>query len=140
MRVLGIDHGTKRIGLALSDPFGVIASPFGFFDTHPRTRLKKRLEKLFLEQDVRVVVVGEPLMMDGSVGVQAEKVDDFVVWLESWCTVRIERVDERLTSVMAEKALIEGGVRRAERKQKRDAIAAAILLQSWLDAQVKDEG
>ena len=97
------------------------------------------MEKLFVEQDVQIVVVGEPLMMDGSVGVQAEKVEDFVTWLQSWCTARIERIDERLTSVMAERALIEGGVRRAERKQKRDAIAAAILLQSWLDAQVKDE-
>jgi putative Holliday junction resolvase len=133
MRVLGIDHGTKRIGLALSDPNQTFASPFGFYDTHPRKRLQKRLEKLFEEKEVQALVIGEPLTMSGEVGIQAEKVEDFVEWLRTWCTLEIYSVDERLTSVIAEKALIEAGVRRAERKTKRDSVAAAVLLQTWLD-------
>jgi len=133
MRVLGIDHGTKRIGLALSDPTQTFASPFGFYDTHPRKRLQKRLQKLFEEKNVEILVVGEPLTMSGEVGIQAEKVEDFVEWLRTWCTLEIHSVDERLTSVIAEKALIEAGVRRAERKVKRDSVAAAVLLQTWLD-------
>jgi putative Holliday junction resolvase len=133
MRVLGMDHGTKRIGLAMSDPSRIIASPKGFYDTHPRKRLRKRLEKLFLEEQIGQLVIGIPYQMDGTVGPQAEKVEEFIAWLESWCTLPIAVIDERLTSVIAERALIEGGVRRAERKQKRDAVAAAVLLQDWLD-------
>ncbi len=134
MRALGIDHGTKRIGLALSDPSQTFASPFGFYDTHPRKRLQKRLEKLFAEKEISALVVGEPLTLKGEVGIQAEKVEDFVEWLRSWVTIEVHTVDERLTSVIAEKALIEAGMRRAERKTKRDAVAAAILLQTWLDS------
>jgi putative Holliday junction resolvase len=134
LRALGLDHGSRRIGLALSDPAGICASPKGFMDTHPRKRLQKRLQALIDEMEVSVLVVGEPLGMDGSVGAQAQEARDFVVWLRSWCSLPVEMVDERLTSVMAERAMIEGGLRREERKKKRDAVAAAILLQGWLDA------
>ena len=128
-----MDHGTKRIGLALSDPSGTIASPMGYYDTHPRKRLQKRLTKLFEEQGIGQLVIGKPYQMDGTEGPQAEKVEDFVTWLRSWCSLPLAIIDERLTSVIAERALIEGGVRRAERKQKRDSVAAAVLLQDWLD-------
>jgi len=133
MRALGLDHGSRRIGLALSDPVGVFASPHGFMDTHPRKRLQKRLQALMDDKQVGVLVVGEPLGMDGSVGAQAEEAQEFVTWLRSWVSVPVEQVDERLTSVMAERAMIEGGLRREDRKKKRDAVAAAILLQGWLD-------
>jgi len=102
-------------------------------DTHPRKRLQKRLQALIDEKDVAVLVVGEPLGMDGSVGTQAEDALEFVTWLRSWVSLPVEQVDERLTSVMAERAMIEGGLRREDRKKKRDAVAAAILLQGWLD-------
>ena len=140
MRALGLDHGSRRIGLALSDPTGIFASPHGFMDTHPRRRLQKRLQALMDEKGVSMLVVGEPLSMDGTVGAQAEEAQEFVTWLRGWVSVPVEQIDERLTSVIAERAMIEGGLRREERKKKRDAVAAAILLQSWLDARGAQNG
>ena len=134
MRALAIDPGNKRIGLALTDPGRIIASPHGVMDAHPRGRLQRRLQALLDAQEVDVVIVGDPLLPSGEVGEQAEKARAFTEWLRSWCTCTVVQVDERLTSRMAERALLEGGLSRADRKAKRDAVAAAILLQGWLEA------
>ena len=103
-------------------------------DAHPRGRLQKRLGALLEAQEVDVIVVGDPLLPSGEVGEQAERAREFVVWLRSWCGREVVQLDERLTSRMAERALLEADLRRADRKTKRDAVAAAILLQSWLEA------
>ncbi len=134
MRALGIDPGNKRIGLALTDPGRRFASPHGVMDAHPRRRLQKRLQALLDEQEVEIIVVGDPLLPSGEVGEQTERARDFADWLRSWCEREVVQLDERLTSKMAERALLEGDLRRADRKAKRDAVAAAILLQSWLES------
>jgi putative Holliday junction resolvase len=134
MRILGIDHGTKRIGLALSDELGMIAQPAGFLDAEPFAAVLDRLKRLVIEKEVALILVGLPRNMDGTYGPAALKVQEFIAVLQSALTVPVRAWDERLTSAQANRMLIQGGVRRERRKGKVDAAAAAILLQSYLDS------
>jgi putative Holliday junction resolvase len=135
MRVLALDHGTKRIGLALSDPTGTIGQPLGYWPAAPFSTFLDRLKTLVREKEVSLVLVGMPRNMDGSYGPSARKVEEFLLALGSTLTVPIKPWDERLTSVQANRLLIESGMRRDKRKHKVDSLAAAVLLQSYLDAQ-----
>ncbi len=134
MRVLALDHGTVRIGLALSDPTGSIAQPMGFWPAVPLDDFVVKLQALMREKEVEQIIVGMPRNMDGSYGAAAQKVEEFVAVLRKAVEVGIELWDERLTSVQANRLLIAGGVRRDKRRQKVDALAAAVLLQSYLDS------
>lgn len=134
MRVLALDHGTKRIGIALSDPTGTIAQPMGYWPALPFAGFLERLRAFAKEKEVAMLLVGMPRNMDGSYGPAAQKVDEFVGALRQAITIPIEVWDERLTTVQANRLLIEGGMRRDKRKQKVDSLAAAVLLQSYLDA------
>ncbi|MGA1237857.1 MAG: Holliday junction resolvase RuvX [Limisphaerales bacterium] len=134
MRVLALDHGTVRIGLALSDPTGSIAQPMGFWPAVPLDDFVVKLQALMREKEVEQIIVGMPRNMDGSYGAAAQKVEEFVAVLRKAVEVGIELWDERLTSVQANRLLIDGGVRRDKRRQKVDALAAAVLLQSYLDS------
>jgi putative Holliday junction resolvase len=133
MRVLAIDHGEKRVGLAVSDETGTIAQPLEFILAQPVSKLLAQLEKIVRERNVLAIVVGLPRNMDGSYGPAAEKVREFVAALQQAVTVPVKTWDERLTSVQANRFLIEAGVRRQKRKERVDQTAAAILLQSYLD-------
>jgi putative holliday junction resolvase len=135
MRVLALDHGTQRVGLALSDPSGTLAQPVGYWPLEPFGAFVDRLRGLLMEREVALIVVGMPRNMDGSYGPAAQRVEEFVGVLRSALTVPVRTWDERLTSVQANRLLIEGGMRRAKRKQKVDSVAAAVLLQSYLDAE-----
>ncbi|MFH1017511.1 MAG: Holliday junction resolvase RuvX [Pseudomonadota bacterium] len=130
MRILGIDYGQKRIGLALSDPRGIIAQPHGFMDNDRGFHAK--LLKLLQDQEVSEIVVGLPRSMDGSSSPMTKEVEGFAERLRTAVPVPVHLCDERLTSAQAERTLLEGDVRRAKRKVSRDAIAAALLLQSFL--------
>jgi putative Holliday junction resolvase len=134
MRVLALDHGTKRVGLAISDELGMIAQPLTFLPAEPIAKLLEELKKVVSEKTVELVLVGIPRNMDGSYGPAAEKARKFVEQLKEALSVPIRTWDERLTSVQANKAMIQGGLRREERKLKADQTAAAILLQSYLDS------
>ncbi len=134
MRILGIDHGTKRIGLALSDELGVIAQPLEFILAEPFSGVVKRLQEIIQEKRVELLLVGMPRNMDGSHGPAAAKAQEFVARLKESVTVPIKTWDERLTSAQANRFLIEANVRREKRKEKVDKTAAAILLQSYLDS------
>lgn len=134
MRVLAIDHGTKRMGIALSDPDGMIALPLEFIPAEPFRPFLERLKELIREKQVELVLIGLPRNMDGSYGPAAAKVREFVAVLKETIAIPIQTWDERLTSVQANRMLIEGHVRRKERKTKVDQAAAAILLQSFLDS------
>jgi len=134
MRILALDHGTKRIGIALSDELKMIAQPLEFVPAEPFADFLARLKEVLRDKQVELILAGMPRNMDGSYGPAALKVQDFVATLKRALTVPIETWDERLTSVQANRLLIEGKVRRGERKQKVDKMAAAILLQSYLDA------
>jgi putative Holliday junction resolvase len=134
MRVLALDHGTVRIGVACSDPLGMIATPLEFIPAEPQDKFLARLGQLIVERGVEQIIVGMPRNMDGSYGDAAKKVKVFVEILRQHTSVPIRTWDERLTSAQANRQLIDAGVRRSGRKEKVDAAAAAILLQSFLDA------
>ena len=133
MRVLGIDHGTKRIGLAISDELGVIAQPLEFVPAEPFANFLARLKQIISEKQVELLLVGMPRNMDGSYGPAALKVQEFVAVLKDAVAIPIKTWDERLTSAQANRFLIQADVRRDKRKEKVDKTAAAILLQSYLD-------
>ena len=132
-RILALDHGTKRIGIAVSDELKVIAQPLEFVRASPLDSFLTRLRQLIVEKEVELILVGLPRNMDGSFGPAAQKVEEFVNWLKQSVTVPIKTWDERLTSVQANRLLIQADVRRQARKEKVDKMAAAILLQSYLD-------
>ena len=133
MRILALDHGTKRIGVAVSDEMKMIASPLEYIPAEPFADFLVRLKEIIREKEVEFILIGMPRNMDGSYGPAALKVQEFVAALKDAVTVPIKTWDERLTTVQAQKFLIQGGVRRDQRKQKVDKTAAAILLQSYLD-------
>lgn len=134
MRILAIDHGSKRIGIAISDELKLIAQPLEYIPAEPFAEFLQRLKDLARDKQVELILVGMPRNMDGSYGPAALKVQAFVAALKGALTIPIETQDERLTSAQANRVLIQGGVRRAKRKEKVDQMAAAILLQSYLDS------
>ncbi|MFO1475258.1 MAG: Holliday junction resolvase RuvX [Verrucomicrobiota bacterium] len=134
MRILALDHGTKRIGVAVSDEMKMIATPLEFIPAEPFADFLSRLKEIIREKEVEMLLVGMPRNMDGSYGPAALKVREFVGALQAGMTTPITLWDERLTSAQAQRFLIQGGVRRQERKSKVDKTAAAILLQSYLDS------
>jgi putative Holliday junction resolvase len=123
------------MGIAISDELQMIAQPVEFIPAEPFAEFLTRLKELLRQKEVELVVVGMPRNMDGSYGPAALKVQDFVAALRNVVTIPIRTWDERLTSVQANRFLIEGNVRREKRKAKVDKMAAAILLQSYLDGQ-----
>src|SRR5437868_4259907 len=133
MRVLAIDHGTKRMGLAISDELGVIAQPLEFVLAEPFAGFLSRLKEVIQQKQVELLLVGMPRNMDGSYGPAALKVQEFVAVLKESVAIPIKTWDERLTSAQANRYLIQANVRRDKRKEKVDQTAAAILLQSYLD-------
>ena len=135
MRILSLDHGTRRIGVAVSDEMKMIASPLEYIPAEPMEQVIARLQQLIREKEVELILIGMPRNMDGTFGPAAQKVKDFIASLQSHITTPVKTWDERLTSVMANRALLQGNVRRDQRKQKVDKMAAAILLQSYLDSQ-----
>ena len=133
MRYLALDHGTKRMGIAISDELKMIAQPLEFIFSDPFDGFLKRLQQIITEKQVERVFVGMPRNMDGSYGPAAEKVREFIARLQPLITPPIKTLDERLTSAQANRVMIQANVRRGDRKVKVDAMAAAILLQGQLD-------
>jgi putative holliday junction resolvase len=133
MRILALDHGTRRIGVAVSDETKIIAQPLEYIAAEPFADFLERLKQILVEKEVDMILIGIPRNMDGSYGPAAQKVETFVGVLKKAITVPIKLWDERLTSRMANRILIQGNVRRDRRKEKVDKMAAAILLQSYLD-------
>ena len=134
MRILALDPGSKRVGVALSDELKLIAQPLEFIPAEPFAAFLNRLKTLLQEKAVELILVGMPRNMDGSYGPAALKVQEFVAALRTALTVPIKTWDERLTTAQANRLLIQGKVRRDKRKIKVDQTAAAILLQSYLDS------
>ena len=135
MRILAIDHGTRRMGIAISDELKMIAQPLEFIPAEPFDALVKRLQTIIAEKSVELILIGMPRNMDGTYGPAAEKVRAFVQSLKNRFPTPIRTWDERLTTVQANRFMIAADVKRRDRKQKVDQTAAAILLQGYLDAQ-----
>src|SRR5690348_1901677 len=134
MRILAIDHGTRRMGIAISDESKTLAQPLEFIPAAPFADFLDRLKLLLREKEIDLIVVGMPRNMDGSYGPAALKVQEFVAALKNALTIPIKTWDERLTSTQANRFLISANVRRDKRKEKVDQTAAAIILQSYLDS------
>lgn len=134
MRILGLDLGSRRIGLALSAPGGTMALSLGVI---PRTHSERDLAaiaSLAREEGVERIVVGLPLSLDSSLGEEAQRALAFREELARYTGLPVDTWDERLTTVAAEKALLQAGVKRAKRRQARDALAATFILQTYLDS------
>lgn len=139
MRVLGIDLGSVRIGLALSDPGGVLATPHAVLRRAKRRALDHEAIKAVVDEwEVERIVVGLPLSLDGSVGRAAKAALREADELGVVTGVPVETYDERLTTVSAHQVLREQGVAGADRKDVVDKVAAAVLLQAWLDGRDPD--
>jgi putative Holliday junction resolvase len=134
MRALGIDPGTRRIGIAVSDLTGTIASPLVVLQRSksPRHDLAE-LARIAKAEEAEVIVVGLPINMDGSHGPAAKAATLFAARLATVAGVPVELHDERRTTVMADQAMREGGLDGRARRQRVDKVAAAVMLQSWLD-------
>ncbi len=130
---MGLDVGDKRIGVALSDPEGMLASPFTIIDCKDAVADVEAITGIISQQQVKQVIVGLPRLMDGSLGEQAEKVKAFTQKLCSHTEVPVEFRDERLTTVSAKRLMRDTNTRKAKKKVRHDAIAAALILQGYLD-------
>ncbi|MDO5047370.1 MAG: Holliday junction resolvase RuvX [Anaerococcus sp.] len=132
-RIMGLDVGDKTIGVALSDPMFLLAQPI---ETIKRKKVKddiKRLKELIDENEVNLLVVGLPKNMNNSIGPQSMKVMSFVDLIKKDIDIEITYEDERMTTIQSEAVLIDMKVRRENRKRYIDKIAAAFILQTYLD-------
>jgi putative Holliday junction resolvase len=133
-RILALDHGTRRIGVAVSDELKIIAQPLEYIPAEPFADFVKRLKEILRDKEVELILIGMPRNMDGTYGPATHKVQEFITALKNEITVPLKQLDERLTTVQAQRSLLQANVRRNQRKEKVDKTAAAILLQSYLDA------
>ena len=134
MRILGLDVGDRRIGLAISDPNGQVAVPLRTLHRTAPDGAVEAIRALVAEEDVEAIVVGLPLRLDGTVGPQAESVQEFVRQLLPVVDVPVTLWDERLSTVQAEQLLRRDGRSSRKGKAEQDALAAAIILQGYLDS------
>ncbi len=134
MRVLALDLGSKRIGIAVSDRSGTIASPLTVLQRSGRTATDHaRIKDIVDEEEAVMVVVGLPLSMNGSMGKAALAASAEAAALATVVGVPVETYDERRTTVTADRILLDAGKRAPERRKVIDKVAAAVILQTWLD-------
>ncbi|HAZ31277.1 MAG TPA: Holliday junction resolvase RuvX [Dehalococcoidia bacterium] len=134
MRILGLDVGDRRIGVAMSDPMGILASALTVIEREGDGTDVESILDMIKENEVGCIVVGLPRSMDGSIGKQAAKTNAFVEDLAELTDVPIKMWDERLSTVIAEGLLKDAGKDRRQMKKRRDAAAAAVILQWYLDS------
>ncbi|MBN1480518.1 Holliday junction resolvase RuvX [candidate division KSB1 bacterium] len=140
-RILGIDYGRKRIGLAISDPSQTLAARLKTILNDIRERVIDEIKTIAAEKAITAIVIGQPLHMSGETGEMAKDIEEFIQQVEQKIDVPIYMWDERLTTVSAEKLLIETGRSPSKSRREIDQLAAAFLLQNFLDrlANVKKE-
>lgn len=137
MRIMGLDYGSKTVGVALSDPLDLTAQGLETIWRKEENKLRKtcaRIEELIKEYEVECIVLGFPKHMNNDIGDRAEKSLEFGEMLKRRTGLEVIMWDERLTTAEAERTLIESNVRREERKQYIDKIAAVFILQGYLDS------
>jgi putative Holliday junction resolvase len=134
---MGLDYGSKTVGVAISDPLGITAQAIETICRKDENKLRKtcaRIEELIGEYQVEQIVLGLPKHMNNDIGNRAERAIEFGQMLERRTGLKVEMWDERLTTVEAERTLIENKVRREDRKKYIDKIAAVFILQGYLDS------
>lgn len=133
-RILGLDVGARRIGIAISDPLGLTAQGLPTLQRRNRRYDQSELRRVVREYEVSEIVVGNPLRMSGQTGAQAEKMAAFAEQLQQELSLPVHLWDERLSTAEAHRLLDETGIRDARRKEVIDKMAAVLILQSFLDA------
>ena len=136
MRIMGLDFGSKTVGVAVSDPLLITAQGLEIIRRKEENKLRQtlaRIEELITEYEVEEIVLGLPKNMNASEGVRVELTNEFKEKLERRTGLTVTMWDERLTTVAADKAMMEVGIRRENRKDYVDKIAAALILQGYLD-------
>lgn len=139
MRVMGLDYGSKTVGVAISDPLGITAQGIETIERKEENKLRRtlaRIEELVKEYEVEKIVLGFPKNMNNTIGERAEKSLELKAMLERRIGIPVIMWDERLTTVEAERTLMESNVRRENRKKYVDKIAAVFILQGYLDSLV----
>ena len=131
-RILAIDPGTKRIGLAISDPLGISAQGLDSLGYEGYEKLAQDLKSLIAEYSVRKIIIGLPLNLNGTSGPKAKEAVELADKLKDDFGIPIQTWDERLTSAQAERIMIQADTRRQKRKELRDKLSAQIILQSYL--------
>ena len=142
MRIMGLDYGSKTIGVAVSDPMGLTAQGIETMTREEENKLRKslrRIEELVEQYQVEEIVLGFPKNMNNTIGERAEKSLQLKETLERRLGLPVIMWDERLTTVEADRTLIEAGVRRENRKKYVDMIAAVFILQGYLDAKANPD-
>lgn len=134
-RILGLDVGEKRIGVAVSDALGITAQGLETIKQHAAL---EKIKDLIKQYDVKKIVVGMPLNMNGSKGERARFTDDFIVSLKKETDIETLTVDERLTTAQGERILLEADLSRKKRKRSIDKIAAQLILQTYMDSHVQE--
>ncbi|MCA5963623.1 Holliday junction resolvase RuvX [Blautia sp. RD014234] len=137
MRIMGLDYGSKTIGVAIGDPLGLTAQGIEIIRREDENKLRKslrRIEELVSEYQVEEIVLGFPKNMNNTIGERAQKSLELKEMLERRCGLPVIMWDERLTTVEANRTLMESGVRRENRSKYVDMIAAVFILQGYLDA------
>jgi putative Holliday junction resolvase len=139
MRILGIDYGSKRIGLAISDPNETMAQPLATIERKDDNSSVRKIDEIIKKHSIDKIVIGLPVSMSGEIGPQARSVLDFIDHLKKQIDIQIETWDERLSTSMAQRALLDAKTKRSRRKEVIDKIAAAIILQGYLDSKRTEE-
>lgn len=134
MRCLGLDIGDKRIGVAISDAEEILATPLTTITKDNDEEAIKVILELVSKHGIQCILAGMPYSLDGSVGKQASKVMAFVEILSKSTKADIKTWDERLSTIATERLLVEAGTKKNKRKSQRDAVAAAFILQGYLDS------
>lgn len=132
-RILGIDPGSKTIGVAVSDELRLAAHGLASIPAHPAAKALEAVKKLIADYNIHQIVIGLPMNMDGTMGSSAEAAQAFARSLEGLVPGGVRMIDERLTTVQAERTLLEADLSRAKRRGLRDRVAAVLILQSHLD-------
>jgi len=136
-RILALDYGDKKIGIAISDPMQIIAKPFKTLVNTTNKNIFLELNQIISEYDVEKIVVGLPITLKNKYSVQTEKVSVFIELLKSNIPIPVDSYDERLSSKIAIQSLIEQGIKTGHNKKEVDKTAAAIFLQNYLDDEKK---
>ncbi len=138
MRILSLDVGKKKIGIAITDALGITAQGLETLIRKNKKTDFERIKKIIRDMNVSKIIVGLPLNMDGTAGIMAKEIYNFVDKLKEWTDVPVEVWDERLTTMEAERVLLQADLSRRKRKKLDDRVAAQLILQNYLDATDKN--
>ena len=133
-KFLGIDYGAKKVGIAISDPLRIFASPYDTIIFDSQKKLLKEIEKIIVNESIVFVVIGLPIGMNGKETLQTKEVNEFIDIFKQYNKLPFSTVDERLTSIQAMKLLSDQGIKYSKNKSLIDSTAASIILQTFLDS------